>query len=460
MDGTPPVQPSEVVLHRVLPVEACRRLLRRDALANLVRLLNKLHGSECAEILHHLTLHEQSKLLERLPDITLTTSIFTYLDGAARAVIIPHLSTDRLVAIFKHLPPDDATAFLRDMPSERLAEMLDQLPESLATQINELLSYDPRTAGGLMTTQYFALDDTYTVTEALQKLRRAGQAETVFYLYVVDSEHHLVGVVSLRQLVMAEPETTLRSLMETDVINIGLEEPQEAIARLITQYDFLALPVVDRSRRLVGIVTVDDIIDVISEEATEGMLRLAGVNPDEMLDNSSSRRTVRHRLPWLFVSWLGGLLASYVISANQETLQRLVMLAAFFPVITGMGGNAATQSLAVAIRGLATGSIKPQNFLQALCKEGRVGLSLGLIYGLLLGTVAFVWKGVPNLSLAVGVAICAAMTVAAMLGGLLPLVFARLRIDPAVATGPFLTTSIDVIGLAIYLTTAKLLLFY
>ena len=457
MDGTPTVQPREVIPHRALPVEATRRLLRREAYSNLVRLLAKLHGSECAEILHNMTLSEQSKLLERLPDMALATTMFTYLDEETRAALVPHLSTARLVAMVKLLPPDDATDILGEMPPERLTEMLHQLPEALAVQIDRLLSYDPRTAGGIMTTQYFSLEDTCTVSEALQQLRRAGQAETVFYVYVVDSEHRLAGVVSLRQLVMADPESRLRDLMETEVIRVSLDEPQEDIARLITRFDFLALPVVDGQGRMMGIVTVDDIIDVIGEEATEDILRLAGVHPDEMLD-TSSRRIIRHRLPWLFVSWLGGLLASYVINAYEGTLQSLVVLAAFFPVIIGMGGNAATQSLAVAVRGLATGAIDPSRFLHALLREGRVGLSLGVIYGVLLGAVAFIWQGTPMLGLVVGSAICASMTVAAVLGGLLPLAFARIGVDPAVASGPFLTTAIDIIGLVMYLFAAQFFL--
>ena len=458
MPGTPQVQSDMHVVPRNLPVEATRRLLRRRAYPNLVRLLSKLHGNDCAEILSHLTLSEQCRLLEYLPDLELTTTIFSYLDEEASLELIPHLSTPRLVSMIRLLPPDDAVDILGDMPPERLQEMLDQLPEALAKQINQLLSYDPQTAGGLMTTHYFVLNDTCTVAEALQRIRRAGTVETVFYLYVVDAEHRLVGVVSLRQLVMAEPDSLLRNLMETDVISVTTDEDQAQIARLITQYDFLALPVVDRSHRLVGIVTVDDIIDVLSEEATEDILRIAGVNPDEMLQ-ASSRRTIRHRLPWLSVSWVGGLLASYVIDAHAETLSRLVMLAAFFPVITGMGGNAATQSLAIAVRGLATGSLSPSQFGETFLKEGRVGLSLGGIYGLLLGSVALLWQASPKLGLVVGIAIWAAMGIAATLGGLLPLIFARLRIDPAVASGPFLTTAIDVIGLAIYLTTAKLLLY-
>ncbi len=457
MQGMPSAPPERLATQRNLPVEATRRLLRRNAYVNLARLLGKLHGRDSADIVTQIPLIEQCKLLEQLPTLELVTSIFTYLDEKTRTQLMPHLSTARLAAIVRHLPTDDAADILAELPQERLAEMFDQLPDTLAEQINRLLAYDPQTAGGLMTTDYFALEDTWTAAEVLEQLRRSSRLETIFYLYVVDAEHRLVGVVSLRQLVLAEPDVVIRDLMETEVIQVTVDEDQAHIAHLITQYDFLALPVVDYSRRLVGIVTVDDIIDVISEEATEDMLRMAGVNPDEMLEHTS-RGNLRHRLPWLSVSWLGGLLASYVIDANEATLSRMVMLAAFFPVIIGMGGNAATQSLAVAVRGLATGSIKVGDLGAAILKEGRIGLSLGAIYGVLLGAVAYIWQGTGMLGLVVGVAIWASMSVAAVLGGVLPLVFARLRIDPAVASGPFLTTAVDVIGLVIFLTTARLLL--
>lgn len=455
--GLPSAPPERLATQRNLPVEATRRLLRRNAYVNLVRLLDKLHGRDSADIVSQIPLIEQCKLLEHLPSLELVTLIFTYLDDKTQTELMPHLSTARLAAIVRHLPTDDAADILAELPQERLAEMLDQLPDELAEQINRLLAYDPQTAGGLMTTDYFALEDTWTAAEVLEQLRRSSRLETIFYLYVVDANHRLVGVVSLRQLVLAEPEMVIRELMETEVIHVSVDEDQAHIAHLITQYDFLALPVVDYSHRLAGIVTVDDIIDVISEEATEDMLRMAGVNPDEMLEHTS-RGNLRHRLPWLSVSWLGGLLASYVIDANEATLSRMVMLAAFFPVIIGMGGNAATQSLAVAVRGLAMGSIRVGDLGAAILKEGRIGLSLGAIYGVLLGGVAYVWQGTGMLGLVVGVAIWASMSVAAILGGVLPLVFARIRIDPAVASGPFLTTAIDVIGLVIFLTTARLLL--
>ena len=442
---------------RVLPFEAMRRLLRHGAYPNLTRLLRNLHESESAEMLVHLPPGSQRRLLERLPDRELAAEIFTYLDESARAALLPHLSTAFLVEIAKLLPPDDVAAILRGLPADRLEEVRAHFSDALAEELNALLAYDPETAGGIMTTAYLALEETLTAEEALETLRHAKEAETVFYVYIVDAMRHLVGVLSLRQLVLATPDTPLKHLMDTDVIRVSVDEDQEQTARLITQYDFLALPVVDRTGVLVGIITVDDIIDVIREETTEDMLRMAGVNPEEMLEGNV-RGTVRHRLPWLFVSWLGGLIASYVIDTHQETLQKVAMLAAFFPIIIGMGGNTATQSLAVAIRGLATGSPIAATLGRAVLKEAGIGLSLGMIYGILLGAVAFFWHGSFAFGLVVGIAIWASMTIAALLGGLLPLGLNRVGVDPAVASGPFLTTAIDVIGLLLYLATARLFL--
>ncbi|MDH3602502.1 MAG: magnesium transporter [Candidatus Tectomicrobia bacterium] len=450
-------QPLSPTASRILPFDALNRLLQNESYPHLVRLLRPFHGSECAAMIASLTEREQCLLLENLPDRDLATMIMTYLDPGTRSDLLPLLSTGFMVEMVHLLPRDDAVDILAEIPAARLAEIREHLPADIAAEIDSLLTHDAESAGGLMTTQYLALEAHMTVAAAIDAIRQAEQAETVFYIYVVDEVNRLVGVLSLRQLVLADPETPLHQLMERDVVSVDVDEDQEQIAHVIMQYDFLALPVVDRAGSLVGIVTVDDLIDVIREETTEDLLRLAGVSPDAMLE-APARDTIRHRLPWLFISWLGGLLASYVIDAHHDTLQRVAMLAAFFPVIIGMGGNTATQSLAVAIRNLATDPRTSPSFMQAFLKEGGAGLALGVIYGVLLGSVAFVWHQSIAFGLVAAIAIWASMTVAALLGGLLPLLFARVRIDPAVASGPFLTTAIDIIGLLLYLATARLLL--
>jgi magnesium transporter len=467
MPGMPPTQPNEAATHRVLPVETARRLLRRDAYPNLVRLLRKLHGSECAEILAHLTLSEQSRVLERIPDIELATTIFTYLDEDTRRRLIPQLSTARLVAIVRVLPPDDATDLLRTVSPERLQEMLEQLPETFAAELNKLLSYHPRTAGGLMTTDYFALEDTCTVHEALERLRRASQVETVFYVYVVDMEHRLVGVVSLRQLVMADPETTLRTLIGNEVVSIGVDEDQERIAQLITQYDFLALPVVDRSGRLVGIVTVDDIIDVISDEVTEDIQKFGGMEAlDAPYFHIGFLQMVKKRAGWLTALFLGEMLTATAMSYFEGEIARAVVLALFVPLIISSGGNSGSQAATLIIRAMALGEVRLRDWWRVVRRE----LGAGVVLGTILGTIALVrilvWQAISKpygahyllIAFTVASSLMGVVLFGTITGSMLPFVFRRLGLDPASASAPFVATLVDVTGLVIYFTVASVLL--
>jgi len=468
MRGMPPAQPNETVTHRVLPVETARRLLRRDAYPNLVRLLRKLHSSECAELLTHLTLSDQSKVFERLPDLELATAIFTYLDEDTRRQLLPHLSTERLVAMIRLLPLDDATDVLGTVPPQRLTEMLDQLPETLAAEINKLLSYDPRTAGGLMTTNYFALEDTYTVGEALERLRRAGQkAETVFYVYVEDAEHHLVGVISLRQLVMAEPEATLRSLVGADVISVEVDEDQERIAHLITQYDFLALPVVDHDRHLVGIVTVDDIIDVISEEATEDIQKIGGMEAlDAPYFHIGFFQMVKKRAGWLTALFLGEMLTATAMGYFEEEIARAVVLALFIPLIISSGGNSGSQAATLVIRAMAVGEVRLRDWWRVVRRE----LGAGLVLGIVLGTIALgrilIWQVLSHsygehyllVAATVACSLVGVVLFGTIVGSMLPILLRRLGFDPASASAPFVATLVDVTGLIIYFTAASLIM--
>ena len=467
MPSIPPVQPNVSEIHRALPIETARRLLRRNAYPNLVRLLRKLHGSECAELLNHCTLQEQIKVLERLPDLELTTAVFTYLDEEVRAKLLSHLSTERLVGIVRLLPPDDATDVLGAVAPERLAEMMDQLPEPLAEEINKLLAYDPRTAGGLMTTHYFALEETCTVGEALERLRRAGQAETVFYVYVVNADKTLVGVVSLRQLVMAEPETVLRSLIEGDIVSVDVDEKQEKIAHLITQYDFLALPVVDKNGRLAGIVTVDDIIDVISEEVTEDIQKIGGMEAlDAPYFQIGFLQMVKKRAGWLTALFLGEMLTATAMGYFEEEIVRAVVLALFIPLIISSGGNSGSQAATLIIRSLALGEVRLRDWWRVVRRE----LGMGLILGAVLGSIALarilIWQAISSpygehyllVALTVASSLVGVVLYGTLTGSMLPLLLRRLGFDPASASAPFVATLVDVTGLIIYFTAASLIL--
>jgi len=299
---------------------------------------------------------------------------------------------------------------------------------------------------------------TATAREAIASLQKEYQdVEMPFYLYAVDENGHLVGVSSLRQLVLVPPETPLKAFMTTDVFSVQTDMDQEEVAKMVARYDILAVPVVDESHRLVGIVTVDDVIDIFRAEATEDILKMAGVG-DEFIETKSISKSTRTRLPWLFASCLGGIVAFYVINHFESSLSRFAYLAAFIPVIMGMGGNIGTQSSTIVVRGLATGRLSVRDIRTVVFKELVIGGMLGVFYGLLIGAVAQVSYSRLSFALAVALAVLSSMSVAALVGSLVPMFFARLNIDPAVATGPFVTTAIDIISVFFYFQISTILL--
>jgi magnesium transporter len=309
-----------------------------------------------------------------------------------------------------------------------------------------------------MLPDFIALKEETTAREAIEALQKDYvDIEMPFYLYVVDDHSHLVGIISLRQLVVVSPEKQLKSIMTTDVMSVQTNTDQEEVARIVARYNILAVPVVDQNNELVGIVTVDDVIDIIREEATEDILKMAGAG-EGLVESQSVLKSTRIRLPWLLASWFGGVIAFFIIGHFESTLNKLVYLAAFIPVIMGMGGNIGTQSCTIVVRGLATGRIDIKQMWGVVRKELAIGFLSGFIYGLLLGMVASLRYDMWALGFTVGLAVTLSMTIAAMVGSLLPMVFARINIDPAVATGPFVTTSIDILSVFFYFQIATILL--
>ena len=319
-------------------------------------------------------------------------------------------------------------------------------------ELEEMMAYPEDSAGILMYTDVFTLHEETRAKEAIAALQDQEEAEMVFYLYAIDNEGALTGVISLRDLVTTPGDTMLKDIMSKKVHAVRPETDQEEVARIVSQYNFLAVPVIDSEEKLLGIVTVDDVVDVIREEATEDFLKMVGAGEDREILLKSSWENARMRLPWLFASWVGGIFAAFIIGVFDDVLQNTIALAAFIPVIIGMGGNIGTQSSTIIVRGLATGRVGFENSAKILFKEIRVGLILGILYGILLGLFAiFRFLEIsPILGLVVGLSICASMLIAATIGSLVPLILDRFDIDPAVATGPFVTTAIDILGVALY----------
>lgn len=415
--------------------------------------------------------YDLSEFLQGLtPD--LRNKILSNLQYEVLIELIPELPEEMQLEFIEVLSPRQAAEFLAGIPPDEMVDVLGDLPLDIRKNIvgyftrekhreaRSLLKHRPDTAGGLMTTEVVSLTTDYTVQEAIEYIRqKAREYETVYYMYVTDSEKRLVGVLSLRDLVLAPPEAKLKEIMNTEVIKVPVDMDQEEVASLIADYDLLALPVVEKGDKLLGIVTVDDVIDVIEEEVTEDMAHMSGTSGkiDKLID-APSISVVKARLPWLIVTLIGGLLAGSVIGLFEVVLDSVVFLIIFVPVIMAMGGNVAMQSSTVFVRGLATGEIeRPMRYF---LREIKIGFMMGCLVGLGTAIAAQLWKGMPILGAIAGTAMFFTVILATANGVLVPKLFDRLGIDPAISASPFVTTIQDIIGLVIYFSLATVMLLY
>jgi magnesium transporter len=361
------------------------------------------------------------------------------------------------------MPPDEAADVVETLPDEEASEILDLLPEKESEEIQELLQYGESTAGGIMTPEFVAVHEDMTVGQALDHLRKSAPVpksaarEAIFYVYVTDAHEHLVGVVPLRRLITADPATPIAAIRRPDVISVDAETDQEEVARLVTKHHLMAVPVVSRQSRLLGTITVDDVIDVIHEEATEDIHRLGGVAGDETIFDATPR-VARRRFFWLLVNLPTAVLAATVVGLFEPAIQSLALLAVFMPIVAGMGGNAGIQTFTVIVRALALGDLTAVNTRKVLWREMRIGLANGVGIGLLAGLIAYAWKGSPLLGLILALAMITNMLVAALAGTLIPVALRLCRVDPAVASGVIVTTCTDCAGFLSFLGLATLLL--
>jgi magnesium transporter len=439
-----------------------KRLLRRGATKQLINIINKTHMADLSIVFDELSTLNRQKLFELIKDPEQIGILFSKLDEPVFLEFVKNIEIEKLVVIFNHMPSDDAAELLGLLDEELSDQILAKMQKEESDNVEQLMSYGEDTAGSIMVTDFIALEEDVTAKQVIESLQNQYlDVEMPFYVYVVDSYGKLVGVSSLRQLVVVHPEKPLKEFMATDLVSAKTYTDREEVARLVSRYDYLAVPVVDDDNRMVGIVTVDDVIDILHEAATEDMLKMAGVG-DEYVETQTIIKGTRIRLPWLFASCLGGVAAFFIIGGFEDSLVKFAGLAAFIPVIMGMGGNIGTQSSTIVVRGIAMGRINLQDFSRVVSKELAVGCILGVTYGTLIGIVAkiaymnepFSWA----LAVAVGLAILVSMSVAALVGSAVPLILERFHIDPAVATGPFVTTSIDIVSVYCYFMIAKVLL--
>ncbi len=439
-------------------IESIKRLLRRGATSHLIKIVNKTHAADLSIVFRSLSLSQQRKLFGIIEDTEQKGILFTELDEDAFLDLIEGVELDHLVEILEQMPTDDVADLIGRLPEEMSDTILEKMKMEGSEEVEDLLRYKDDSAGGIMVPDFIALTEDTTAKKAIESLQNEHlDVEMPFYLYVVDQYGKLVGVSSLRQLVVVPSETTLRDFMTTDVFSVQTDMDQEEVAKIVARYDILAVPVVDETNKLVGIVTVDDVIDIFRREATEDILKMAGAG-EEFVETKSVLRSTRIRLPWLFASCLGGIVAFLIIGHFEGSLSKLGYLAAFIPVIMGMGGNIGTQSSTIVVRGLATGRLQLRDIWSVVSKELAIGLILGLVYGIIIGTAAQFRYNRGALAVSVGIALISSMSIAALVGSLVPMVFARFNIDPAVASGPFVTTAIDIISVFFYFQIATTLL--
>ena len=439
-------------------------LLEQEDEAALRKFLQELHPSELVSLVNSVDPVIQPNLLQRVTGLDVLSEFLSHTDTSMRELTLHLLDDSRVAAVIRRQDIDDAADVLALLPRRRQVRVLRRLSAKLVKELTALLAYDKKTAGGLMNPFFLSYSSTLSCNEVLSDLRMGLKDEDIgdefdlSYLYFFNESELLIGVCSLRELLAAGADASISDIIQTDVISVLPDDDQEVVARKIADYDLTAIPVIDQETfRMLGIITIDDIIDVIEEEATEDLLKLAGTEDQDTV-SASIPVAMKSRLPWLLASWGGGLCGALLLGQYQSTLEKIVALAFFMPVVFGMGGNVGSQSSTITVRGLATGALAHSRMRTRVRKELFVGLGLGGTFGMLLGVAAFLIYNDLRLAGIVGLSIMATMTFASALGAALPVIFKRLGIDPAVASGPLVTTTTDIMSITIYFTIATLLL--
>ena len=441
------------------------QLLQTNDLDSAVFFLRSLHPVDRAEILTWLEPEQQAALMDRLraPELA---EVFEHMYDEDMADVAQHLNVDQLADVLDEMEPDVAADLISELEPSEAAEVLEQMDES--EPVAKLLTYDPDTAGGIMNQPPPCLRRQMTVAEAFAFLKKNYRdASEIFYLYVLDRFGHLIGVINLRALILAEPTQTVEEIMTRNVITARVDMDQESVARILARYDLLAVPVVDPDNKLVGIITVDDVMDVAEEEATEDIQKLGGSEAlDEPYMQINLFRMVRKRASWLVVLFLGEMLTATAMGHYEHEISRAVVLALFVPLIISSGGNSGSQASTLVIRAMALGEVKLRDWWRVMHREVTSGLLLGLILGVIGFLRISIWSSFSDLygphwllvAITVGVALVGIVLWGSLAGSMLPFLLRRLGLDPATSSAPFVATLVDVSGLIIYFTIASFIL--
>lgn len=428
-----------------------------------------LKTAENMELLHTFydLSREEQVIVFRLLDKNDALALFEDLDTEEQENLLRSFTDEKAVEFIGELAPDDRVKLLDELPASVTKRLIASLSPEERSVTNLLLGYEPKTAGRIMTTEYISLKQDMTIVQALDKIRKQAQdKETIYTLFVTDGKKHLEGVLTLKDLLTAQADATIGTIMSQKAISVSTDTDQEDVAKTLQELDLLAIPVVDKENRLVGIVTIDDAVDILQDEATEdifyqsGLVGVTGKESDrsEVLVHGSAWEIWRVRLPFLLITLIAGLIAGAVVAGFEDTLAAVGAVAFFLPLIMDMGGNVGTQSSTVFVRGVVLGHIDVNDFAKHFLKEIGIGFSMGAVLGAAGGVIAGIWQGMPALGIAVGLALLFTMTLAALLGFLIPFVLIKLNVDQAAGSAPIITSIKDIAGLVIYFVLVNVFL--
>ena len=430
------------------------KLINTERTQLLKSILEPLKPLEIANILLQLKLKQQLVLLENL-DRGTSSEVLNNLQDSPSILgdIVEQISTDRLSNAIEDMPQDDAADFVGLLDDEKAEALLEKLPEKDREELTNLLQYDEESAGGLMTPYVVAIRRDQTVAAAIKEIQKFVKKEgfELFYTaYVVDDHDHLIGTIGTTELLLAERHKLIENLMDHEVVAVDQDLDQEEVARIAQEYDLVVVPVIDKHLRLIGRITLDDLVDVIVDEYNEDMGHIAGTG-DEEVSETSVLRASGDRLPWLLVGLFGGFLTAIVMSLYENALISLPDVTYFIPLVAALGGSIGIQSSSIVVRGLATGAIQTTDILVRLWKELRVAFLNGIICSFILAGMSWYLTDDVGRAITSGISLLIVVCFAAVVGSTIPIILKRMNIDPAIATGPFITTTSDIIGIAIYL---------
>ena len=435
-----------------------RKFLLHAPQASIIKYVESIHPVDILDVLRDYP-EDKEDILYRLPE-GLIADIIDEADDEEKYSILMEFSENKQKNIVEEMSSDELTDLLGMLDEEKANKILEKMTDEDARKVRQLLSYDPDTAAGIMATEFVALKENMTVEETLKYLQKYGEEnENIYDLYVVDNFDKLKGVISLKELVTKNFNTRISDVIHTKIEGIPYNTDQEEVGHRFEKYGYLTMPVVDNSNRLLGVVTFDDVMQILRDETTEDIHRLGGVDEGEKVDGSL-KDSVKSRLPWLIVNLVTAILAAAVVGMFEGTIQAVVSLATFMPIVTGMGGNAGTQTLTIIVRGLALGELNFKNMKKVFFKEIGVGVVTGVVIGFIIGVLGYIWEGNFMFGIIISVAMLLNMIVATITGYLVPVVLKKFKVDPALASSIFVTTFTDVLGFFFFLGLATILIQY